>query len=120
MASKRKPYIREMPADWWRKHPFYRFYMLREGTAVFAVWVSLLLIYGLAGREGFFELLSNPIVVLLNIAALAAALLHTKTWFDLAPKAVNVPEKCHVMIKRGLWGASIVASGILLVLAVAA
>ncbi len=74
--------------------PFYRFYMLREGTAVPAVWFSIELIYGLFALkhgpeswEGFVHFLQNPIVVILNLVTLAAALLHTKTWFDLAPKA---------------------------------
>ncbi|MEV9253425.1 fumarate reductase subunit C, partial [Klebsiella pneumoniae] len=29
------------------KLPFYRFYMVREGTAVPTVWFSIVLIYGL-------------------------------------------------------------------------
>jgi len=108
-----------MNARWWMKNPFYRFYMLRESTAVFAVWISLLLIYSLANPLGFYEFISNPLVILLNLVALAAALFHTKTWFDLAPKAMNVSEKRHVMIKRGLWGVTIIASAILALLAVA-
>ena len=34
MTTKRKPYVRPMTSTWWKKLPFYRFYMLREGTAV--------------------------------------------------------------------------------------
>ena len=37
MTTKRKPYVRPMTSTWWKKLPFYRFYMLREGTAVPAV-----------------------------------------------------------------------------------
>ncbi len=33
MTTKRKPYIRDMPSNWWQKLGFYRCYMLREGTA---------------------------------------------------------------------------------------
>ena len=33
MTTKRKPYVRPMTSTWWKKLPFYRFYMLREGTA---------------------------------------------------------------------------------------
>jgi fumarate reductase subunit C len=47
MTTKRKPYVRPMPSTWWKKLPFYRFYMLREGTAVPTVWFSIVLIYGL-------------------------------------------------------------------------
>jgi fumarate reductase subunit C len=35
-----------VPSTWWKNLPFYRFYMLREGTAVPAVWFSLELMYG--------------------------------------------------------------------------
>jgi fumarate reductase subunit C len=44
MTTKRKAYVRPMPSTWWKNLPFYRFYMLREGTAVPAVWFSLELI----------------------------------------------------------------------------
>lgn len=122
MASKRKPYVREMNADWWRKNPFYRFYMLREGTSVFAVWVSLLLICGLAhgSLESFFALLANPVIICINIIAFLASLLHTKTWFDLAPLAVNGPEKQTAMIKTTLWVITGVASAVILLVAFAA
>lgn len=117
MASKRKPYVREMKADWWKSNPFYRFYMLREGTAIFQVWVSLMFISFLVCPETFFTMLSNPLIILLNIIALAASLLHTKTWFDLAPKAVNGNEKQTALMLKGLWAVTIVASAIILLLA---
>ncbi len=100
MTTKRKPYVRPMTSTWWKKLPFYRFYMLREGTAVPAVWFSIELIFGLFalkhGAEswmGFVDFLQNPVVVILNLITLAAALLHTKTWFELAPKAANIIVK---------------------------
>ena len=97
MTTKRKPYVRPMTSTWWKKLPFYRFYMVREGTAVPTVWFSIVLIYGLFalkhGAEswaGYIGFLQNPVVVILNLITLAAALLHTKTWFELAPKAGGV------------------------------
>lgn len=76
MTTKRKPYVRPMTSTWWKKLPFYRFYMLREGTAVPAVWFSIELIIGLFalkhGAEssmGFVAFLQNPVVVILNIIA---------------------------------------------------
>ena len=47
MTTKRKPYVRPMTSTWWKKLPFYRFYIVREGTAVPTVWFSIVLIYGL-------------------------------------------------------------------------
>lgn len=120
MASKRKPYVRQMDSGWWKKNPFYRFYMLREGTSVFAVWVSLVLIYFLVDPAGFFGFISNPVIIVINIVALLASLLHTKTWFELAPKAVNVSEKQNAMMVKGLWGITAVATAIILLLVFAA
>jgi fumarate reductase subunit C len=108
-----------MSGTWWKDHPYYRFYMMREGTAVFAIWVSLLLICGMAFPDGIIRVLSNPLIILVNIAALAASLLHTKTWFDLAPKAVNLTEKQNAMLIKGLWGITIIASAIVLLVAFA-
>ncbi|WP_437890763.1 fumarate reductase subunit FrdC [Phytobacter sp. V91] len=114
MTTKRKPYVRPMPSTWWKSLPFYRFYMLREGTAIPTVWFSIVLIYGLfALKHGpetwasFVGFLQNPIVVVLNLLTLAAALLHTKTWFELAPKAANIIIKNEKLkpepIIMGLW-----------------
>lgn len=68
-----------------KKLPFYRFYMVREGTAVPTVWFSIVLIYGLFalkhGAEswaGYIGFLQNPVVVILNLITTAAALLHAK------------------------------------------
>lgn len=94
MSSKRNAYHRPVTADWWRKTGFYRFYMLREGTALPALLFSVELIFGLYalkhGAESwaaFVNFLQHPVLLLLNLIALAAALLHSKTWFELAPKA---------------------------------
>ncbi|GJL36899.1 TPA: fumarate reductase subunit FrdC [Kluyvera intermedia] len=114
MTTKRKAYVRPMPSTWWKSLPFYRFYMLREGTALPAVWFSIILICGLFSLKhgpeswaGFVGFLQNPIVVILNLIALAAALLHTKTWFELAPKASNIIIKDEKLkpepVIRGLW-----------------
>ena len=114
MTTKRKPYVRPMPSTWWKSLPFYRFYMLREGTALPAVWFSIILICGLFSLKhgpeswaGFVGFLQNPVVVILNLIALAAALLHTKTWFELAPKASNIIIKDEKLkpepVIRGLW-----------------
>lgn len=46
MTTKRKPYVRPMTSTWW-KNCRLSLYMLREGTAVPAVWFSIELIFGL-------------------------------------------------------------------------
>ncbi|ROP60136.1 fumarate reductase subunit C [Enterobacter sp. BIGb0383] len=128
MTTKRKAYVRPVPSNWWQQLPFYRFYMLREGTAVPAVWFSILLISGLfALKHGpeswasFVGFLQNPIVVVLNIIALAAALLHTKTWFELAPKAANIIIKGEKMgpgpVIRALWVVTAIVTAVILFVA---
>ena len=128
MTTKRKPYVRPMPSTWWKKLPFYRFYMLREGTAVPAVWFSIELIFGLFALKngpeswaGFVDFLQNPVIVIINLITLAAALLHTKTWFELAPKAANIIVKDEKMgpepIIKSLWAVTVVATIVILFVA---
>ena len=128
MTTKRKPYVRPMTTTWWKKLPFYRVYMLREGTAVPAVWFSIELIFGLFALKngpeawaGFVDFLQNPVIVIINLITLAAALLHTKTWFELAPKAANIIVKDEKMgpepIIKSLWAVTVVATIVILFVA---
>ncbi|EHM4439707.1 fumarate reductase subunit FrdC [Escherichia coli] len=128
MTTKRKPYVRPMTSTWWKKLPIYRFYMLREGTAVPAVWFSIELIFGLFALKngpeawaGFVDFLQNPVIVIINLITLAAALLHTKTWFELAPKAANIIVKDEKMgpepIIKSLWAVTVVATIVILFVA---
>ncbi|MCK3658618.1 fumarate reductase subunit C [Pasteurellaceae bacterium Pebbles2] len=90
LVSKRKKYVREMTPTWWQKSPFYRFYMLREATALPTVWFCLVLLYAvccLGSENGFVEnfipFVQNPIVVILNLISLAGLLLHAYTLFNM-------------------------------------
>ncbi|WP_273802867.1 fumarate reductase subunit FrdC [Providencia rettgeri] len=128
MTTKRKPYVREMKGDWWQKLGFYRFYIMRESTSVLQVWFSILVLYGVfalkSGPEswaGFVGFLSNPIILIINIITLAATLLHTTTWFNLAPKAVSIIVKDKKMsdepIVKGFWALTIVVTAAILAIA---
>ena len=128
MTTKRKPYVRTMRCTWWKKCPFVRFDMLGEGTAVPAVWCSIELIFGLFALKngpeawaGFVDFLQNPVIVIINLITLAAALLHTKTWFELAPKAANIIVKDEKMgpepIIKSLWAVTVVATIVILFVA---
>lgn len=95
--SKRKPYVRELPTDWWMKQLFYTKYMLREGSSVFITFYSLILAWGVlrlsqgeAAFSAWMEALQNPFAIILHCIALVFALYHTITWFSLAPKAVDL------------------------------
>ncbi|RWR02851.1 fumarate reductase [[Pantoea] beijingensis] len=121
MSTKRKPYLHSMTPGWWQKLGFYRFYMLREATAVPSLWFSIELLVGLFALKhgeqswlGFVGFLQHPIVLAVNFIALLAALLHSKTWFELAPKAVNLVingEKTgDKTVVDALWSVTIVVS----------
>ncbi|MCX8958296.1 fumarate reductase subunit FrdC [Erwinia psidii] len=121
MTTKRNAYHRPMTANWWQKSGFYRFYMLRESTAIPALWFSIELISGLFSLkhgaeswQGFVTFLQHPVVLLLNFISLAAALLHTKTWFDLAPKAsvivIGDKKLSPEPVIKLLWAVTIIVS----------
>lgn len=95
--SKRKPYERELPTDWWLKHAFYTKYMIREGSSVLITLYSLILAWGLfrlsqgpEAWQGWLDGLTHPLSILLHLAVLVLALYHTITWFSLAPKALDL------------------------------
>ncbi|MGQ0285698.1 fumarate reductase subunit FrdC [Pasteurellaceae bacterium 22721_9_1] len=96
LASKRKKYVREMTPTWWKKVDFYRFYMLREATAIPTVWFCLVLLYGIVclGKENgmvesFIPFLQNPLVIILNIISLGGLILHAITLFDMTGEVMS-------------------------------
>lgn len=133
-VSKRKKYVREMNADWWQKSSFYKLYIVREATALFALWFSIELLYGvmclgnispyptnsIIGFERFIDFLQNPIVMLLNIVTLGMALLNTVTYFQMTPKVLNIVVKGEQLnpkfINGALWAVTALVSVIVLVL----
>ena len=129
-ASKRKKYVRPMTVTWWQKLDFYKAYMLREATSIFAVWFCIVLLYGVLclvsnpmpglGILSFIEFLRNPIVVFLNIITLIATLYHTVTYFLMTPKVMNIIVKNerlpHRVVRNALWAVTALVSVIALVL----
>ncbi|WP_415230692.1 fumarate reductase subunit C [Psychromonas sp.] len=93
--SKRKPYERPLPTDWWLKNAFYTKYMIREGSSIFITIYSLILAWGVfrlsqgeVAFDAWMAALHNPFSIIVHLIALALALYHTVTWFSLAPKAM--------------------------------
>ncbi len=129
MTTKRKPYVRGMQPNWWTKLGFYRFYITREGTCL----PQLLVQSGCTVRcictekwtrklGGIRWILSNPIVMLINIVTLIATVFHTATWFKLAPKAVNISSLKMKNYHKSLsfvvlWGLTIVVTVVILAVA---
>jgi len=93
--ASRRPYQRPVTLEWVTRHPRYARYMLRELSCLFIGAWTLLLVCGLAHlAEGaaawasFLELLRSPASLVLHGFALAFALYHSFTWFNLTPKAL--------------------------------
>jgi len=95
--SNRKPYVREIKRTWWKSHPFYRFYMLREATVLPLILFTLFLTFGLGalvkGPEAWqtwLAFMANPLVIAINIVALAGSLLHAQTFFSMMPQVIPI------------------------------
>jgi succinate dehydrogenase subunit C len=92
----RRPYIRPVSeASWWLSQPRYIRYMARESSSLFIGAYSGVLIFGLVrlsqgadSWDGFLQTLQSPGSIVFHLLALAFALYHTTTWFNVTPKAM--------------------------------
>jgi len=82
---------------WWMKKRSYFMFVLRELSSVFVAWFAVFLMImvlaigrGEASYQNFMSWAASPVVVVINIVALAFAILHTVTWFALTPQAMVV------------------------------
>ncbi len=105
--SNRKPYVREMKRTWWKDHPFYRFYMVREATILPLILFTLFLTVGLGalvkGPEAWdtwLGFMANPIVIAINIVALAGSLFHAYTFFNMFPQVMPIRIKGKELDKK--------------------
>jgi fumarate reductase subunit C len=83
---------------WWLKKRSYFMFVLRELSSVFVAWFAVFLMImvfaigrGEAAYQNFMNWAASPVVIVINIVALAFAILHTMTWFVLTPQAMVVP-----------------------------
>ncbi|MGW2559161.1 hypothetical protein ACWCXB_07930 [Streptomyces sp. NPDC001514] len=90
-------YRKPVPAFWWLERRAYFVFVLRELSSVFIAWfVVYLLLLACAVADGgdayarFRTWSSGGWIVALNMIALLFVLLHTITWFGLAPRALVV------------------------------
>jgi fumarate reductase subunit C len=90
-------YRRPISTWWWLRRRTYFVFVMRELSSVFVAWlvVYLLLFIRAIGRgstayEDFLDWADSPWLVVLNVAAFLFVLLHTITWFNLTPQAMDV------------------------------
>lgn len=94
----RKPYVRQFAnTTWFFRQARYMRYIGREVTCIFIGAYTLLLVLALkhlsegqAAYEAFLEGLRSPACVLFHLVALAFALYHTCTWFNVTPQAMPI------------------------------
>ena len=89
-------------AGWWRRNPFYVWYMLREASCVVITLYALVLLVGLARLaqgevryEDWLERLSRPWAIAFHVLALLLVAYHSWTWFKIMPKTlprIAVPD----------------------------
>lgn len=90
-------YLRRVPLLWWLERRSYLLFVLRELSSVAVAWFVvylLLLVDAVAGGapdyQRFQDWSAGGGVVAVNVVACAFVLLHTVTWFSLAPRALVV------------------------------
>lgn len=88
-------YRREVTRTWWTQVPFYSLYMLREATAIFMLFYTISLIFGLGavadGKDAFIkwaEIQSHGTMQWFALISLVMALYHSATWFAATPKVM--------------------------------
>ena len=102
---------------WWLEKRPYLAFILRELSSLFVAWTVvflLLLVRALArGASSYREFLdwsASPVVLVLNLVALAFLTFHAVTWFNLAPQAMvvhmgrrRVPGSWIALSNYALW-----------------
>ena len=82
---------------WWVRRRSYVLFVLRELSSVFVAWFVVYLVLLVAAAHGgpgsyerFLAWSGRPWMLALNAVTLAFLVLHSVTWFSLAPKAMAV------------------------------
>lgn len=125
----RKPYIAVQPDNWYRKNTYYFFYMLRELTSVPVALAALNFFWGiaaLASSESAWASWINfqraPIVLIINLIAIVAAVYNSYSWFIAMPKAIRVQRGVNFVPDKVLtlscWGVFALIFLVLLILAI--
>jgi fumarate reductase subunit C len=127
--SEPRAYRRSFSNWWWLERRNYLIFILREFSSIFVAYFLVVtlkqlcaLARGPAAYASFQEHMRHPMVILLNIVALAFLVLHTYTWSKLVPKAFfprshghPLPEMTTALPSYILWAvATIVVAAFIL------
>jgi fumarate reductase subunit C len=102
---------------WWLRRRSYLLFVIRELSCVFVAWfVVFLLLLVRAVTQGereyqrFLDLSATPWMLALNVITLCFVMLHTITWFNVAPQAIvvqlrgrRVPASFILMLHYAAW-----------------
>jgi len=90
----RRTYVRPMDG-WWKRDPFFIWYMAREMTAPFVALYSVILLATVLrlaqGREAFdawVAWLRSDTSIVLHVVLFLVFVYHTWTWFKIMPKTM--------------------------------
>jgi fumarate reductase subunit C len=110
-------YRRPVSVWWWLENWCYTKFVLRELTSVFVALAAFLYLWQLRALRGgaepygrFLEAMKSPGMLALHALTLLALLFHSVTWFNLAPRAVDlraggkkVPDRLVIAMNYGAW-----------------
>lgn len=104
-----KTYKRPM-AGWWRRNPYYLWYMLREASCVVITVYALVLLVGLwrltqgeVRYEDWLERLGRPWAIVFHALAFVLVAYHSWTWFKIMPKTMpRVPVPDGAIVAAGV------------------
>ena len=110
-----KTYVRPM-AGWWRRNPFYVWYMVREASCVFITIYALVLLVGLwrlsqgqAAFDAWRAALTTPTSIVFHFVTLVMVTYHSWTWFKIMPKTMPFVR----IAGKRVSDRAIVASGVI-------
>ena len=90
-------YRPQISTYWWLGKWAYVKFILRELSSLAVAWTVALMLYQATSLLGgpdsyasFEQRMSSPLMIAINVIAFAFLLLHSITWFNLAPKAMAV------------------------------